>query len=237
MDTPTCNISKGTDEAEVLKHAELIVWDECTMAHKLALEALNLMLQDIRDNTKRFGGVTLLLAGDFRQTLPVIPRSTPADEVSACLKSSYLWRPSSGLQVLKLSTNMRVHLHQDPKAEDFSKLLLSVGNGAIPALPDGDIIVPSSLGQMVPHLNDLKSKVYPDLTTNYTSKEWLCERAILAPRNDMVRDINTSLLSQLPGEEFLYQSVDSVIEDDDAVNYPTEFLNSLDPPGMPTHNL
>jgi len=34
------------------------------------------------------GGVTVLLAGDFRQTLPVIPRGTTADEVKSCLKAS-----------------------------------------------------------------------------------------------------------------------------------------------------
>jgi hypothetical protein len=38
------------------------------------------------------GGALILLAGDFRQTLPVIPRSTPADEFNACLKASHLWR-------------------------------------------------------------------------------------------------------------------------------------------------
>ena len=34
----------------------------------------------------------IFLSGDFRQTLPVIPRVTPADEINACLKSSNLWR-------------------------------------------------------------------------------------------------------------------------------------------------
>ncbi|CAF4649046.1 unnamed protein product, partial [Rotaria magnacalcarata] len=33
------NISKGTGEAKVLQECKLIVWDECTMAHKQALEA------------------------------------------------------------------------------------------------------------------------------------------------------------------------------------------------------
>ncbi|XP_046666603.1 uncharacterized protein LOC124358346 [Homalodisca vitripennis] len=37
------------------------------------------------------GGVTLLMAGDFRQTLPVVPRGTRADEVKACVKRSVLW--------------------------------------------------------------------------------------------------------------------------------------------------
>lgn len=34
----------------------------------------------------------VVLAGDFRQMLPMIPRSTPVDELNACLKSSYLWK-------------------------------------------------------------------------------------------------------------------------------------------------
>ena len=56
------------------------------MSHKRAVEALNRSLQDIRDNRALMGGVVVLLAGDFRQTLPVIERGTPADEINACLK-------------------------------------------------------------------------------------------------------------------------------------------------------
>lgn len=40
-------------------------------------------MQDLRNNKKRFGGAMILLAGDFRQILPVVPRSTPADELNA----------------------------------------------------------------------------------------------------------------------------------------------------------
>jgi ATP-dependent DNA helicase PIF1 len=47
------------------------------MAHKKALEALDRALQDIRGNNRPMGGAVTVLAGDFRQTLPVIPRSTP----------------------------------------------------------------------------------------------------------------------------------------------------------------
>ena len=102
-EAPLCNISKGTGEAKVLEECELIVWDECTMSHKQAIEALNRTLQDIRGNGQRMGGTVLPLAGDFRQTLPVIPKGTMADELKACLKASYLWRH---IITLGLETNM-----------------------------------------------------------------------------------------------------------------------------------
>jgi len=55
-EAPLCNIKKGTGEAKVLEECELIVWDECTMSHKQALEALDRTLQDLRDTGKHMGG-------------------------------------------------------------------------------------------------------------------------------------------------------------------------------------
>lgn len=49
-DTPTCNITKNSRMGKVLRICELIIWDECTMAHKKALEALDRSLQNLRGN-------------------------------------------------------------------------------------------------------------------------------------------------------------------------------------------
>lgn len=59
---------------------------ECTMAHKRTLGVLNRTLQDLCNNQKLLVGM-ILLAGDFRQTPRVIPRSATADEINVCLKS------------------------------------------------------------------------------------------------------------------------------------------------------
>jgi ATP-dependent DNA helicase PIF1 len=72
------------------------------MSHRHALEALDRTLKDIKGNQSDLVGATLLLSGDVRQTLPIITRGTPADELAACLKSSFLWQH---VQRLELSTN------------------------------------------------------------------------------------------------------------------------------------
>jgi len=104
-DKPTCTTTKNSAAAKLMRECKILIWDECTMAKKIALEAVDQTMKDLRNNCRRFGGAVILLSGDFRQTLPVIPKSTAADELNACLKSSFLWRH---VKKLKLTTNMRV---------------------------------------------------------------------------------------------------------------------------------
>ncbi|GBN25346.1 hypothetical protein AVEN_81905-1 [Araneus ventricosus] len=78
---------------------------EISKMHKHGLKAIDRTLQDLRGNKDLMGGLIVVLAGDFRQTLPVIPRGTMADEIKACLKSSYFWKQ---VKVMKLTTDMRI---------------------------------------------------------------------------------------------------------------------------------
>ena len=41
----------------------------------------------------------------------------------------------------------------------------------------------------------------------------------------------------IPGQECSFRSFDKVVNNDEATNYPTEFLNSLSPPGFPPYLL
>lgn len=234
-DQISCNISKQSNIAEVLKSCRIIVWDECTMTHKKLLEALDRLLRDLRENDQPMGNILLLLAGDFRQTLPIIPRGTPADELNACLKASFLWQY---VKKIELKTNMRVHLLRDTTAQTFSKQLLTIGNGEHPTDPiSKEISFPSNFCQHENSLHGLIQKIFPDIKKNYKNHEWLYERAILTPKNDDVNKINHQILNQVPGNILQYKSIDSVTEENESVNFPIEFLNSLEPPGLPPHLL
>lgn len=80
---PMYNVSRGSSTSNSMKKADLIVWEESTMGHENALDALDRALQDLRGNNKETGGVVFLMAGDFRKTLQVIPKGTKADKIKA----------------------------------------------------------------------------------------------------------------------------------------------------------
>ena len=236
-ESPTCNIKKGTGIANVLRECVIIVWDECTMMHKHGFEALDRTLQDVRENNKIMGGLLILLAGDFRQTLPIMTRGTPADEWKASLKSSYLWR---SVKCLGLKTNMRVHIHGDESAADFARHVLAIGNDAVPRDAQGLITISPNVAVVVDSVDELISRVFPTLAAHFIQPSyhnWMCERAILAPKNVMATAVNEKLLEQLPGTKTTYKSIDKVCGDSHEVDYPAEFLHSLDPPGTPPHKL
>ena len=73
-ETPICSITKQSARGKLLQNTDLIVWDECTMSHRKAFEALDRSLRDLRNCDSLMGGVTVVLAGDFRQTLPVVKK-------------------------------------------------------------------------------------------------------------------------------------------------------------------
>ncbi|UYV63668.1 hypothetical protein LAZ67_2005272 [Cordylochernes scorpioides] len=229
-----CNIVKQSATSKILQQSSLFIWDECTMAHRRSIETLDRTLRDLRDNNSIMGGVTFLFVGDFRQTLPVIPKGTRADEVNACLKRSHIW---SSIVKLSLTINMRSHLFGD-RGSSFSQLLLELGNGTF-ATHEGLISIASSdLCVLVEDIHTLISSVYPNIGSLLTMPlSWFSERALLAPRNDAVDKINEYILGKFIAPSRTYLSIDTVVDPNDSVHYPIEFLNSINPPGMPVHSL
>nr|XP_040233466.2 uncharacterized protein LOC120956157 [Anopheles coluzzii] len=70
----TCNIPTQSSLADLMRQTSLIVWDEASMSSRFALEAVDRSLQDIVGVHRPFGGKVVLLCGDFRQILPIVPK-------------------------------------------------------------------------------------------------------------------------------------------------------------------
>ena len=212
--------------------AKLIIWDEAPMAKKYAIEAVDRTLQDIMGNKEQFGGKVVVLGGDFRQVLPVVPRATRQQTVDQSLVRSYLWPK---IEILRLKKNMRSRGDQQ-----FGKFLLRVGDGLEPTEADDLILLPQEM--VIKYENDEKSEaalisaVFPNLKDNYSSGQYMTERAILATRNDYVDKINERMIQSFPGDSVTYKSFDQVVDDMD-INHPEEFLNILTPNGLPPHEL
>ncbi|XP_049301813.1 uncharacterized protein LOC125775357 isoform X1 [Bactrocera dorsalis] len=120
----------------------------------------------------------------------------------------------------------------------FSKELLRIGNGQVPIDPcSGLISIPTTICQFTSNKYELISSVYPNIAQNYGNYDWLSTRAILAAKNTDVNDLNWTIQNKIPGDLRSYTSIDRVENEDEVVNYPVEFLNSLMPPEVPPHNL
>ena len=74
-----------------------------------------------------------------------------------------------------------------------------------------------------------------------TNRIMLCERrgqiAILAVKNKDVDDLNTKIQSQINWQIHSFKLINSITDPNEVINYPTEFLNWLDLPGLTPHNL
>ncbi|PNX61002.1 ATP-dependent DNA helicase PIF1, partial [Trifolium pratense] len=69
-----CDIRKQTHLANLLRVAAAIIWDEAPMTNRYCLEALDKSLKDVLNSNAPFGGKVMIMGGDFRQVLPVIPK-------------------------------------------------------------------------------------------------------------------------------------------------------------------
>jgi hypothetical protein len=115
--------------------------------------------------------------------------------------------------------------------------LLDIGDGKVTTDETRCIKLPTDFCTIIYSQYALIDQIFPNIHRQYTNHEWLAERSILVAKNVDVNELNLKIQHLLPGDLVSYKSIDTVCDDTEAVNYPTEFLNSLDLPGMPPQNL
>lgn len=247
----TLNISAQTALAELLRRCHAIFWDEAAMGNKYHLEALDKTLRDFMDSNVPFGGKTIVLGGDFRQTLPIVRFASRAQILQVALTNSPLW---AEFKSFKFEENMRIEGAREQlqrtggvevdaaqtldRLEHFAKWLLRLGDGAEPTDELSRVALPPEC--CMPEgcdIDALVAWVYPNLAANCSSTEWLSGRAILTPYNKDVTTINDKVSAAFPGEEWICKSADKTTDPDDDAAAPAEVLNVINPNGLPAHEI
>ena len=238
----TLQITAQSNLARLVRESKLLIIDEATMLDKFLLEALDRTLRDLMDADRPFGGKIVVLAGDFRQCLPVVKGASRSDTVKHCINKSRLWQ---NFKVFQLTTNMRVRASGDPQLEEFDRWTLSIGNGEMRELQVPDDLIstkivknsrenPSSEQQAMEGFVD---QIFPDIVINIGDPHWLEGRCILAATNKEVDMINDMVVGKLPGTTDKMYSADSLDNNGDLLRVTEEYLNTLQPNGFPTHVL
>ena len=184
----------------------------------------------------------MILAGDFRQCLPVVPGASRAATISHCINQSVLW---DGFEQMKLTTNMRVMTSGEEKLQDFDTWTLKIGNGEMESIniPNDMIatkIHPNTKENTVSEgeaMHQFCKQIYPNIQTNLGTEGWMDGRCILAPTNKEVEMLNRVVSEMLQGTEVVLKSSDELENCDDLLRYTAEYLNSLMPSGFPPHCL
>ncbi|XP_071700517.1 uncharacterized protein [Rutidosis leptorrhynchoides] len=147
---------------------------------------------------------------------------------------------------------LRPDLSSSEKArnQEFSRWLLSLGNGLIGtpdsedphnsrwvSIPDRYCIPDDENGP-----ENLISFIYPRESLHHPTAVELQQKAIVCPKNDDADAINKLIVDMVDGPVTTCNSYDSATphaNDGGAAEmlYPTEYLNSLNYPGLPPHIL
>ncbi|XP_075483737.1 uncharacterized protein LOC142523889 [Primulina tabacum] len=174
------------------------------MSRSDVIEKFNEMLQDIMDSNLLFGGKIVVFGGDFRQTLPVILKSTKENIIDSLIVMSPLW---PHLNKKKLQKSMRAL-----SDSIFSSWLLKIGDGVEITNENNEIQIPSHINipfaDDTTSLNKLIDMVFPNINDSDLDFSSFVKCAILTTRKEFVHEINDVLINKFPGEETTYYSCD-----------------------------
>lgn len=131
LENSVSSITPNSIQGQFINSASHIIIDEVSMCPLHCLKLIDRLFRDLSVNENRhklFGGKTILLCGDFRQILPVIPHGSRVTLIENCITS---WSEFSTFHHVTLTRNMRALPHEI----EFIEFLKSIGNGNMQRFP------------------------------------------------------------------------------------------------------
>lgn len=168
--------------------------------------------------------------------MPIQEGAVKSELLDLSLKSSPLWEYFKE-NLFTLTENIRL----DSGQEELSRFQMSVGNGACNEGDEGFVILPEQCYVE----RDLIMEIYSDLINGAVSSEampaYLHGRCILAVLNSTCDEYNKRVTLMLPGDLCSYKAVNKLVPDNATSqlleDMPPEVLESINPSGLPPHEL
>ena len=251
---------------------DVFVIDEACMSHKAVFQALDNSLRSFarpesdggfgpeivpgspHASWAPFGGKTVVLAGHWAQTLPIVPRGDRAATAHACAFNADFW---GECQVWRLTENFR--LRGAGGAAQHGAFLHGVAegrtadaaSGALGRLPDGGGVQALPSGMVGDDKREpLGGWVYAGAAAEVEAGgfgseayyEFWTSRAVLAPHRNTVKHYNEQVLGAVFGEADVLLSTDTIVDagedgQDPGTGWGVEMLNQAWPSGLPPHEL
>ncbi|XP_074342272.1 uncharacterized protein LOC141679759 [Apium graveolens] len=166
-----CDNKQNTYLAELICNTSLVIWDKAPMHHRYIFEAVDHTFRDIRRDAQSlpFGGIPVLLCGDFRQTLPVVPKKGDGSE------PTFLLGDDPDPSWIKIPDEVRVNHKGDALEANINEIYgeLYHMHGDIEYLRDRAILTP--LNEFVDSANNEVLKRLPRDFKVYKSCDGICK--------------------------------------------------------------
>jgi hypothetical protein len=197
-------------ERFIIMQTDLFIWDEASMISQSVADTVDRSFQDIMNDTRPFGGKTIMFTGDFKQLLPVV-RGGKGENVT--IKRCSWWPHVRRLQFCQ---NFRAC--QDP---EFASMLETVGTGALTEVP-----IPQEC--RANNVDDLVDRVFGNDLTNADASAM-----ILTLTLDDADIVNNYCITKCVGYCREAYAADVFLNCRQPDMYPPEIVASIRMPGVP----
>ena len=215
---------------EVISKTDVLVIDEISMLHDFRLDMVDQVLRGVRENDQPFGGVQLVMSGDFFQLPPI---NRPGEQGGFVVYSEawqelqpavlYLERQyrQNDEQLLEILTALR---HDDIRRHHAETLLARTEV----ELPDGDITELHTVNVDVDAINSQKlaelageERRYQQTTTGSKVYVENLQRSVLAP-SELVLKLGALVMAVKNSPQKLYAngSIGTVVDFEPLTDYP-----------------
>ena len=258
-DDVTSNITYDDPRCVMIRKLHFFVLDEAFSLHAKIVDMFERLCRFARGergnpDPRPFGGLVVVLAGDPRQTLPVVRNANTAIQCESVIPNCKFWQKGS-VDQLSLTENKRIiktdGLTDEDKKENerrvvFAQWLLKLGDGQVPRIAPNDRVednTPLDSVEIPPKylidhttldpVQDMINFTYEGIQDHFMHEDFFRKRCILTPCNVDADDINMRVLTMLPGQPMEYRAVDELGPNEDSNLWSPEVLHAIDLPGLP----